>query len=79
MYDLEKNLEYLLISFFTLGCLSYIPTIYAFMADKLQNPLMIYGGTALATVLLVCANVFNVKYWVIPLNIRVGKLLNKII
>lgn len=79
MYDLDKNIEYLIISYFGLTTLSKVPAILNFLQGKTENMLLIYGGTTLITLLMLYVSVFLVKYATIPFNIIIGKQLNKLV
>lgn len=79
MYDLDKNLEYLIISFFGLTSLTKVPAIFAFLQGKTENLMLIYGGTAIISILMLYAAIFSIKYITIPFNILIGKQLNKLV
>lgn len=79
MNNLEKNLEYLIVSFFALNSLNAVPDIFKYMSSMTENMLLICSGTAMITILMLYISVFMIKYAIIPLNIMVGKQLNKIV
>lgn len=79
MYNLEKNVEYMIIAFFGFQALETgVPFLFNFWTGISANMLFIYSGTALCSILMLLVSVFLTKYASIPIYIRVGKLLNKL-